>query len=1509
MGALLSMDTFRLLSAQGGRPEIRAMQQRLNRRYESHTGLMPCDGIYAANTNRALIRSMQAEMGLPASLASNNYGATSRTHTPQIPYVRNSTAAKQYSGGAFYTNEQISMFTEMLQFALFVNGFGNGIMDGVFSSRTQQDLLDFQRHHELPATGTADLRTWWSLLTSNGDPSRLAVGADTSTKIDVPKARTLYDQGYRIVGRYLTNLPGGMDKAITREEAEILFNNGLRFFPIFQEQYIPIMASYFTEAQGVIDAEKAIVASMRLGIPRDTIIYFAVDFDVMDHEITSNIIPYFRAISQRMSTSIYRVGIYGPRNACIRVGNAGHSVSSFVSNMSAGFSGNLGFRMPNDWAFDQFIELYIGEGDGRIGIDRNAVSGCDQGVSHLDESDVIYPGIESLNYALGSAGGDTVHGPTVNILGYEFPLFVLNIELNTPFGDMVTTHYNAREQTYEIIIGLKTDEVIDTPANNDSYWQQQYGEIKQLLNALGRNTDQAFYNKFRRMRSTLRSANMNFAFDYSTYCFGAIKFDMSTGTPRLIEGGVGIIAEVKTSLSYPLPVPCVYVKLQLEGSLETGFRLVLEDAGQLSARGNFKVATRLSLGVEANIVAAKVYAGISGGLEANFIIPITSFLECLEVHINASLFFEWRALFWGNRYDWVFANAQLYPLSPSGASMEGTFSQPLTVPLNAMEFIPPLPSSISAYNAVPGVFRENVQMYCAPQIISLGNGNLFMVYIDDALNRSDENRSVLMHSVFSGTTWSTPMPVLDNGTVDFEPRIYPDGNGGAHIIWQNGTEIFSPGVTLDEMATKVDLHYIHWNGSSFNGSSSITNNNYLPTHYRIISSGNNISVVWQQNTENDPFALTGTNSIHLRQFTNGSWQNIQEIVSGLPIITSMDVTYINNTAVIAYTVKTNNDLSTINDLELFYYNGTTISRLTNDNIPDYSVSFLGNELYWISGRSLMSITNGNMNAPITVVEDLGVGVSEIKAVGSVSGHRAIVWADESGVGTSLFYTRYNAADGTFGNAHPLVADNGIIRGWDATMLPSGQIETAYCFAEIEPANGRPYGRLDLFQKTVAGFYDISVNPIIAYDGEIAANQKITLFADVFNSGSLPVSRFTVNIISGSSVQKLTINQDLPVGEVIELEIPFTLPAAISRSEYSVEILPGDGSDFSLSDNRGFFTFGYADLAFGYIQEVRTASGRRLTVNIINQGFDVISAGTFYVFTESFDGEILDTKTFEQLSPGATVTFTFDINESDLDSAISENPRLFCLLLETPDDESDYGNNSELVYIYPDYSVLLTANAGGTVEGSGKYEYESLVTVSAHPNPGYVFDVWTENGQILHNVPSVYEFNVNSNRTLTATFKPNNLAITNIEVFNSIEGRTPTVFTATASGGVHPLQWSFSVYTGEAVHYSVNDSAFNFFEWTPSALGNYYVKAHCTDATGQSTEHIITFNVLIIPPSLRDKLADFITKAQGLLNNTAVSANGIGVPINEFWATQETHNNLHEAILEAIRVLEDYDEQT
>ncbi|WP_100066032.1 glycoside hydrolase domain-containing protein [Miniphocaeibacter massiliensis] len=365
MEALLSMNQFVLLTRYGGKPAIRDLQQTINRNYKNYTGIIPCDGLYGREMNKALIKVLQKIEGFSPSEATGNFG----TGTTSKLVTISSSNASSYSEWVW-----------LAQTALICNGYDVS-PSSTWSSSLAININDFQKDYGLPQTGILDKTTWMSLFISKGDPNRKADACDTRFEITDELLSKLKADGYKIVGRYLT---GGSFKEIRDGELNRIVKGGLKYFPIFQESAREL--SDFSYAKGKEHAIKATEAAVRLDIP-ETTIYFAVDMDIMDVQVDSHIIPYFRGINDYISDT-YNVGIYASRNVCTRVAKEGLSVSSFVSDMSTGFSGNLGFPIPNNWNYDQFHEIkgYGGKWD----LDKVAYSGRIPACDTVGKYDINY---------------------------------------------------------------------------------------------------------------------------------------------------------------------------------------------------------------------------------------------------------------------------------------------------------------------------------------------------------------------------------------------------------------------------------------------------------------------------------------------------------------------------------------------------------------------------------------------------------------------------------------------------------------------------------------------------------------------------------------------------------------------------------------------------------------------------------------------------------------------------------------------------------------------------------------------------------------------------------------------------------------------------------------------------------------------------------------------------------------------------------------------------------------
>ena len=84
---------------------------------------------------------------------------------------------------------------------------------------------------------------------------------------------------------------------------------------------------------------------------------------------------------------------------------------------------------------------------------------------------------------------------------------------------------------------------------------------------------------------------------------------------------------------------------------------------------------------------------------------------------------------------------------------------------------------------------------------------------------------------------------------------------------------------------------------------------------------------------------------------------------------------------------------------------------------------------------------------------------------------------------------------------------------------------------------------------------------------------------------------------------------------------------------------------------------------------------------------------------------------------------------------------------------------------------------GTASGSGTYDYNATVTVSAVANEGFVFESWTEDGLAV-SYDATYQFSFTRNRVLVANFR---VTGTMGEIVHNADGSTGVVFYQNAEG--------------------------------------------------------------------------------------------------------------------------------
>lgn len=429
MASLLAMDAFQKIHR--GTNEVREVQQWLNGTYlhRADSSIVPCDGVYSRQIQSALIYAIQYEVGIPDGTANGAFGnlAKQRLLAQGQIGVGNVDGAKR--------------FVRLFQAAMRFNSL-DAPFDGAFSTGMESTISDYQAFMEIPESGNGDYPTWCNLLVSCGDTAQPTTGFDTSTRLLGGLAAGAVARGYTHVGRYTMSAASTSTKWITAPELDALRDAGLRLFPIQQFSNDSAEAISGTDgqqgqtkgfSQGVMTLERC----RMLGFPDDAIVYFAIDFDPQGPVIDGPVVDFFTGIHRALNSipDGLRPGVYGTRNVCTRVIEEGKAVVVFVSGMSSGFSGNMGFPMPQEWYYNQIIE-----------VDDEPLGGVPTGVDHVKVSrraesinlaHVVSPPLE-VDGSQTSTGFDAVFEWVVRgEIACEQALFGASTPLNPAVFDFV----------------------------------------------------------------------------------------------------------------------------------------------------------------------------------------------------------------------------------------------------------------------------------------------------------------------------------------------------------------------------------------------------------------------------------------------------------------------------------------------------------------------------------------------------------------------------------------------------------------------------------------------------------------------------------------------------------------------------------------------------------------------------------------------------------------------------------------------------------------------------------------------------------------------------------------------------------------------------------------------------------------------------------------------------------------------------------------------------------------
>ena len=678
---------------------------------------------------------------------------------------------------------------------------------------------------------------------------------------------------------------------------------------------------------------------------------------------------------------------------------------------------------------------------------------------------------DNMKFTDPPESSDTMDGPSVDFMGYHFPLFKTDISMALPMFKDLQYQYDEEKKTIRVLLGFNEE----APNNFGS----EYDDVKHLVQELSKGTrSTSWENLYSNLQNKATKSSVKTAFSASLQIMGYIEYSYATGQMVLTNGGLFSSGGVGYTGSSPIS-PLIYVKFGINGKIEAEGSLIYNHTTNSTETGPGHFAMTLSPSIAIGAGIDKIVGlegGIKGDIKGTINMPFHSLSENFIAIMNAKLYFKAQLLLMEQESTVKFLDYQIYPNTQ--ATMRNNFK----IDKDSMHLVPRdylnKTQSLTLRTQNAGEFqRSNVYPYGEPQLIEIDNNRKLLVWIDDNADRTSENRTELYYSIEnSGGTWSAATAVSDDGTADFSPRLCKD-NGKVYLVWKNAVKQFGTDVTLQEMSKNTDLTFSSFNGSQFSTPVNIctAGNSKMEALPSIAAANGKVCVSWIENSEDDPLMLEGTNSIRRAQYSNNVWQAPETISSGLHPISGMETEYVGTTPIIAYSMDKDGDISTEEDSEIFLINDTISTQITDDNTDDMGVQFLNGNLYWCAGGSLKEMTGLNVSS----IQQVGLDCPADFTVLENNGKKAVLWLESSGYVKDAVISY--ESNGAWSNPVPVTNYQKAISSISALLNADGNVTLALDRRRIKenPSEGEfPLGDTDLIVMEGTQCRDTSVEQFV-----------------------------------------------------------------------------------------------------------------------------------------------------------------------------------------------------------------------------------------------------------------------------------------------------------------------------------------------------------------------------------------------------------------------------------------------
>lgn len=571
------------------------------------------------------------------------------------------------------------------------------------------------------------------------------------------------------------------------------------------------------------------------------------------------------------------------------------------------------------------------------------------------------------------------------------------------------------------------------------------------------------------------------------------------------------------------------------------------------------------------------------------------------------------------------------------------------------------------------LIKSNTYTFTEPQIVQMENGNLLLVWVDDpgvAVRPVDINRAALFYSVYDGSTWSEPAMVSDDGTADASP-VLKNIDGNVYLLWNNANAVLDETAGYPEYCAALDITYARFDSASgvFTDISVIDTNEHCDILPDMALVNGVPTVVWIQNDANDPFQISGSNTLYAASLEAGDW-NAAVLEEGLRTADGLAASSSGDALTVYISQDTDGNTATVEDRELFQVSESGMIQITDNDTADLKPAVIGGLLYWYQDGKL---TDGTET--VTLAEDTD------RYVTAENSTDAAVLYQKTNEDDSVTICANILHDGAWSEEVELVTIEQYLRKFDAVMTDDGSITIITNEVEV---TDNVYQQANLCSYVFGQECDIAVQQVYLNPLSMAPGGEMELFATLKNMGTAGTSNVYARIYDGENLLKEELLPvELEAGSEVTVILTYPLEETFDSESLHIEFWPESAVDGNENNNTADCEISYADVSVEELTAIQGNGTTQVSAYISNRGLTELVDVDVILYTKVGDEKkVIGSYTIPSLAVAMGEAVTFD--------AALEIDTVVYVEAVVADEEFNLGNNVEFTLVTAASGVLDTA---------------------------------------------------------------------------------------------------------------------------------------------------------------------------------------------------------------------------